>query len=298
MDQVHFNGSVPEAYLKYLQPLLFDPFSPLFASRVCSSKPARVLELACGTGSLTVELAARCSVEIVATDLQASMVELAEREFWHPSGVRGTEAWKQAETKNISQTDEGRGVALPPATNPKQRITFDVADAQRLPYQDATFDAIACQFGYMFFPDKPRALSEAHRVLKTGGQLHLLIWEPLEINDIARIAHDVIVPFLPEGTPRPFAGPFGFSDKETLALLLSEAGFTEIKFESIKVSEKLPMPEDAARAFCRGTPISQDLGDRTDEAERMLAQAYAQNFTGMEEHSLYALSVSGSRNSV
>ncbi|MEQ1934507.1 MAG: class I SAM-dependent methyltransferase, partial [Fimbriimonadaceae bacterium] len=86
MEQVHFDGSVPEAYLKYLQPLLFDPFSAPFASRVCAFSPGRVLELACGTGALTGELATRCLGEIVVTDLQAAMVEVAKREFWHASG--------------------------------------------------------------------------------------------------------------------------------------------------------------------------------------------------------------------
>lgn len=263
MEQVHFEGSVPEAYLKYLQPLLFDPFSAPFASRVCASSPTRVLELACGTGALTGELAERCLGEIVATDLQAAMIKVAKREFWHLCGVR-------------------------------EEVIFEVADAQNLPYTDATFDAIACQFGYMFFPDKPRALTEARRVLVKGGSLHFLVWESLEVNDVARIAHDVLVPFLPEGTPRPFAGPFGFYDTETLSTLLNEAGFTQINYEHLWMVEDLPDPEVAARAFCRGTPISQDLGERTGEAEQTLAQVYAKHFELMEDHSLYALYVKAS----
>jgi SAM-dependent methyltransferase len=259
MDQVHFDGSVPEAYHRYLQPLVFDPFAGWFASRICDSNPSRILELACGTGSLTAELACICTGELVATDLQPGMLEPARRALDHSA------------------------------------VAFEVADAQNLPYGDAQFNSVACQFGYMFFPDKALALSEARRVLAPGAMLHLLVWRPLEENEVSLIARDVIVPFLPEGTPRPFDGPFGFSDEVEFTVAMKTAGFREFSFEVVRVNGGLSDPLGAARAFCRGTPISQDLGERTDEAEKALCQSYHDRFGPIiSDHKLSALYVKAS----
>ncbi|MEQ1821281.1 MAG: methyltransferase domain-containing protein [Fimbriimonadaceae bacterium] len=256
MDQVHFDGSVPEAYHRYFQPLVFDPFAGWFASRICESNPSRILELACGTGSLTTELVGVCTGEIVATDLQPGMIELAR-------------------------------CALE-----RSAIAFEVADAQKLPYAEALFDSVACQFGYMFIPDKAQALREAKRVLAPDAMLHLLVWRPLEENEVSHIARDVIVPFLPEGTPRPFDGPFGFSGEVEFALALKTAGFRDFSFEVVNVKGGDSDPQSAARAFCRGTPISQDLGERTNEAEIALTQAYRHRFGPIiSDHTLSALYV-------
>ncbi len=55
----------------------------------------------------------------------------------------------------------------------------------QLPFPDGAFDAVVCQFGVMFFPDKARALSEAHRVLRPGGVLIFNVWDRIEENEFA-----------------------------------------------------------------------------------------------------------------
>src|SRR6476620_10676147 len=107
---------MPEAYEKWLVPTVFGPFAVDLAARVAACTPARVLEVAAGTGALTRELARVIpGAEITATDLNEAMVAF------------------------------GR-VRAPGAT-------WQQADAMQLPFDDATFDVVACQFGVMFLPD-------------------------------------------------------------------------------------------------------------------------------------------------
>ena len=110
-----------------------------------------LLETACGTGILTRALAARLpeAVAITATDLNEPMLDFARLQ---PSG--GRVAWRQA-------------------------------DAQALPFSDGTFDAVVCQFGVMFFPDKQRAYREVFRLLKPGGRFLFSVWDRLETNDLS-----------------------------------------------------------------------------------------------------------------
>ena len=66
--------------------------------------------------------------------------------------------------------------------NSDDRISWRKADAQVLPFDDATFDLVCCQFGVMFFPDRPSAYREARRVLRPGGCFVFNAWDRIEEN--------------------------------------------------------------------------------------------------------------------
>ena len=119
-----FTGSVPKIYEKYLVPLIFEEYAADMVRRLRARPPARLLELAAGTGVVTRALAAGLpSTGIVATDLNPAMIEEAK------------------------------------AVGTKRPVEWQPADAAQLPFPDASFDAIVCQYGVMFFPDKPRAFA-------------------------------------------------------------------------------------------------------------------------------------------
>jgi len=141
-----FSGSIPALYDKYLGPLIFEPYAEDLAQRLSTLDAARVLEAAAGTGIVTRALlhALPGSVAIVATDLNQPMVDHA-----------------------AAQVSSGR-------------VTWQKADAQSLPFPDSVFDAVVCQFGVMFFPDKRQAYREARRVLKPGGRFIFNVWDKLE----------------------------------------------------------------------------------------------------------------------
>src|SRR5262245_53857754 len=130
-----FTGSIPELYETYLIPLIFEPYAVDLAARLGSRRVTRVLEIAAGTGVVTRALAAALpdAARIVATDLNQAMLDEA--------AARGT----------------------------RRPVTWRQADAMHLPFEDAAFDAVVCQFGVMFFPEKPGAFAETRRVLAPGG---------------------------------------------------------------------------------------------------------------------------------
>src|SRR4051795_4565305 len=124
-----FAGSIPAIYDRYMVPLIFQPYAGLVAERAKDLRPSRILETAAGTGVVTESLCrAVPTAEIVATDLNQPMLDEAARKV--------------------------------SAAN----VTFQQADALKLPFEDASFDLVVCQFGIMFFPDKVAGNAEARRV--------------------------------------------------------------------------------------------------------------------------------------
>src|SRR3954462_14914787 len=119
-----FHGSIPEMYEAYMVPLIFEPYAPDIVDRVAALNPSTVLELAAGTGVVTRELAARLTgiAAITATALNPPMADHAQE-----IGCAGPVTWQQA-------------------------------DAEKLPFEDASFDLVVWQFGVMFF-DRPKAFS-------------------------------------------------------------------------------------------------------------------------------------------
>jgi ubiquinone/menaquinone biosynthesis C-methylase UbiE len=135
-----FGGSVPAIYRHYLVPLIFQPYAADLAARVRSRGPARILEIAAGTGVVTraLSLALGPKAAIIASDLNQAMLDEAA------------------------------------AQGPLPSVEWRQADALHLPFPDTSFEAVVCQFGVMFFPDKATAFSEAYRVLRPGGFLFLM----------------------------------------------------------------------------------------------------------------------------
>src|SRR5690348_11197979 len=148
-----FAGSIPKLYDTYLVPLIFEPYAADIAKRVKARPLARLLELAAGTGVVTRALASALpeSASIVATDLNQGMLDQAK------------------------------------ATGTKRPVEWRQADAMQLPFPDATFDAVVCQFGVMFFPDKAKAFAEARRMLRPGGVLLFNVWDRIEDNEFADV---------------------------------------------------------------------------------------------------------------
>ena len=139
-----FIGSIPRIYDDYLVPLIFQGFAQDLAQRVANLSPTAVLETAAGSGvvarALAPELSQSC--RYVVTDLNQPMLDqAAERQ--------GADA----------------------------RITWQQADALALPFDDAAFDVVCCQFGVMFFPDRVRGYREVRRLLEPGGHWLFNVWD-------------------------------------------------------------------------------------------------------------------------
>jgi ubiquinone/menaquinone biosynthesis C-methylase UbiE len=218
-----FTGSVPELYERLLVPMIFAEPARSLAAAVAAAAPADVLETAAGTGALTRELEAAGGMNVVATDLNAAMVQKAE----------------------------GLGF--------DQNVRWEVADALDLPFTDESFDAVACQFGVMFFPDKVRGYAEAHRVLRPGGLFAFNVWDRIETSAVADVVTEALQAVAPDGSLQFLRRtPHGHGDESRIRADLGAAGFQDIEVEYRDGTSRCTAAEGAL-AYCQGTPLRGEI---------------------------------------
>ncbi|TMH57406.1 MAG: methyltransferase domain-containing protein [Betaproteobacteria bacterium] len=241
-----FAGSIPKIYEAHLVPLIFQPYADDLARRLASRPLRRVLEIAAGTGVVTRALASALPdrVEIVATDLNPGML------------------------------DQAIAIGTP------RRVEWRQADAMQLPFADAEFDAVVCQFGAMFFPDRAKAFAEARRVLRPGGVFLFNVWDRIEENEFAHAVTAALETVFPDDPPRFMARtPHGYHDKALIARDLAQGGFASTAVEAVSRAESARV---AAVAYCQGTPLRSEIEARdasrleaaTDVAAREIATRF------------------------
>jgi SAM-dependent methyltransferase len=237
-----FAGSIPENYDRYMVPLIFEPFAADLAQRAASFSPNAVLEIAAGTGVVTRALAPRLSPDAsyVVTDLNQPMLDYA--------------ASRQG---------------------PDNRIEYRQADALALPFEDAAFDLVCCQFGAMFFPDSPSAYREAKRVLKPGGHLLFNVWDRIEENVFADDVTNALARMFPDDPPGFLARtPHGYHDTLLIRSDLVGAGFSRVAIETRAEQSRAPSPRIPAVAYCQGTVLRNEIEAR-DAGKLEAATDYA-----------------------
>jgi ubiquinone/menaquinone biosynthesis C-methylase UbiE len=245
-----FAGSIPETYDRLLVPLIFEPYARDLAERLAKVKPQEVLETAAGTGVLTRAIVSRlpAPARIVATDLNQPMLDYA-------------------------------AARLPG----ESRITWRQADALALPFEDQSFDAVACQFGAMFFPDKVQGYKEARRVLRPGGRFIFSVWDQISENEFADVVTEALAKRYPQNPPRFLARtPHGYHDAGKIREALTAAGFASISIETRGDISPAPSPRDPAIAYCQGTPLRNEIEaldpSGLEAATQEAAQALARRF--------------------
>jgi SAM-dependent methyltransferase len=163
------------------------------------------------------------------------------------------------------------------------RITWKQADALALPFGDQTFDAVACQFGAMFFPDRVAGYKEARRVLKTGGHFIFNVWDRISENDFADVVTEALAEMFPNDPPRFMARtPHGYHDVDQIRADLKAAGFTNVSVDPVDARSKAASARDVALAYCQGTPLRNEIeardASRIEEATTKAAEALAHRF--------------------
>ena len=259
-----FTGTVPAIYQRYLVPLIFEPYAQDLAQRLTERAPAKVLELAAGTGVLTRAVAAALpdTTAIVATDLNQAMLD-------HAASV-GT----------------------------SKRVEWRQADAMRLPFDDNSFDAVVCQFGVMFFEPKPTAFAEARRVLGPGGPLLFSTWDRIEENEFANTVTAAVASLFPTDPPQFLRRtPHGYHDRQRIARNLAEAGFTHApEIVTVPARSRAESPRNPATGYCQGTPLRNEIvardPARLEEATDVATERIARQFgSGAVDGKIQALVV-------
>jgi ubiquinone/menaquinone biosynthesis C-methylase UbiE len=244
-----FSGSVAKIYEEFLVPLIFAPYAEDLAGRLASRPLSRVLEVAAGTGVVTRKLAAAlpAGVSIIATDLNQAMLDTASE-----VGTSRPVQWRQA-------------------------------DAMQLPFADGEFDAVVCQFGVMFFPDKAKAFAETRRVLRAGGVFLFSAWDRIEENEFADTVTTALESLFPDDPPRFMARtPHGYHEIATIGRDLASGGFLSPRIDTVAARSRAASPRVPAIAYCQGTPLRNEieardrsrLGEATDIAEDALARHF------------------------
>jgi SAM-dependent methyltransferase len=163
-------------------------------------------------------------------------------------------------------------------------VEWRQADALQLPFSDAAFDAVVCQFGAMFFPDKTRAFAEARRVLRPGGAFLFSVWDRIEENEFSNTVTAALASVFPDDPPRFLARtPHGYHDQSAIARDLAQGGFTAAPdFVTLAARSRADSPRIPAIAYCHGTILRNEIeardSARLDEATGASEQAIAQRF--------------------
>ena len=237
-NDASFVGSIPQFYDQGLGPMIFVDYADEMARRVAAAKPMQVLETAAGTGIVTRRLRDRLhpGAALTATDLNAPMLDIARAKF-----------------------------------KAEESVTFQPADATALPFGDASFEAVVCQFGIMFFPDKPKSFREVHRVLKPGSRYFFSVWDAHRFNPFGRIAHETIGRFFSKDPPQFYTVPFSCAAIDPVKELAFDAGFTDLDISVVPLEKTIPDSATFARGMIFGNPVSVQIKERGGDPEEVVA---------------------------
>ena len=243
---VAFSGSIPAIYDRYLAELLFNDYARDIARRTAALAPKRILETAAGTGLATAAIVDLLpDAPLVATDLNQAMIDVAAQRVTSP------------------------------------HVAFQAADAQSLPFEDGAFDAVVMQFGMMFLPDRPAGYSEARRVLEAGGHFIFNVWDALDKSPVAAAVQEAVGELFPDDPPSFFTRvPWGYHDKQRLEQDVREAGFRDVRIDTVAATARADSPRDAAIGLCQGTPLRAEIEARGDlqQATEAAAEALSRRY--------------------
>lgn len=201
--------SPAEAYQAYYGPAIFEPLSEQVLALAAPSPGDCVLEVASGTGILARKLAAAAGPagRVVGIDLNPKMVEVAQR-----LGGDGTS------------------------------IEYLQGDGTALDLPDGGFDAVYCQQGLQFFPDRAAGVREMRRMLDPGGRAVVITWRGLDAHPLFAALADAEEPHLAatgvDIDRAELVAPFSLDSADELVRLLRDAGFSDVDLHQVSIDAR------------------------------------------------------------
>jgi SAM-dependent methyltransferase len=207
-EQIHYWNALAAPKWLALQEFIDAQVLPLglrALERAAIAPGERVLDVGCGCGATTLEIARRVGPtgSVTGVDVATAMLERA-RQHTREAGLA--------------------------------QARFENADAQTYPFASGSFDVLFSRFGVMFFVDPIAAFANLRAALRPGGRVVFICWQALPRNPWMFVPLSAALQHVPPPPP-PTAdapGPFAFADAERVREILSRAGFTELGCESLQ----------------------------------------------------------------
>jgi SAM-dependent methyltransferase len=239
-DSGQVTRSAAEVYDELFPPAIFNEWAPRVAAFAGLEPGMSVLDVACGTGVLSLVAADTVGPDgsVVGLDLNAGMLEVAKRKAPH--------------------------------------IDWYEAPAEAIPFENARFDAVVSQFGLMFFQDKTLAIREMMRVLRPGGNLAIAVWDSLEnVTGYAGITR-LLSRLFGDSAAESLRAPYSLGDIQELSSLFSDADTPGVKIKTVEGSVRFPSIQYCMEADIRGWTLADVLDDEqfellVSEAEKELS---------------------------
>lgn len=236
-EQWQLSGSAAELYEQYPARYILSPWAPRLVALADLQPGERVLDLACGTGTVARLAAPAVGLtgRVTGLDLNPGMLAVAR--------------------------------SLPPPSGPP--ITWIEGSAVAMKFPNASFDVVVCQQGLQFFPDRPAALREMRRVLVPSGRVLLSVWR------LMGPYHAAVVDALRRHVGAEAAATFSASrvvpDSEELRRLVVEAGFREVAIHPWVMTIRLPAVDGFVLSHLAATPVAGAVAAVGSEARAALA---------------------------
>ena len=229
------NSSAAEIYDEFFVPALFQRWAASVADAAEVAAGQRALDIACGTGVLTRELAARVAPggDVTGLDVNEGMLTVARRRS--PS------------------------------------ITWEHGQAEALPFDEDRFDAVTCQFGLMFFRNRKQAVREMLRVLRPGGRVAVAVWDKLDNVPGYAAASTLLHRLFGADVAEALRAPYCLGDVSVLRELFDDSSLTGLSVETRDGVVEFPSIQDWMYTDIKGWTLADTLDD--DQYSRLLQEA-------------------------
>jgi SAM-dependent methyltransferase len=243
-------GNAAETYERSLVPAVFAAWAPLVVELADPRPGDRVLDVACGTGVVARLAAQRVgrTGEVVGLDLNPGMLRVAA---------------------SLASN----------ASAPSASITWREASATAMPLPDAAFDVAYCQLGLQFFPDRPAALREMHRILVPGGRLGLMVWRGIQYSPGFGALAAALARHVSTEAAGIMRAPFGLEDAAVFHALVAAAGFRDITIRPLAGTVRFPSAARFVQDYVAGSPLAGHIAKVSDDVRSALVSEVSDALT-------------------